>query len=384
MASHALSWRAQIAAHPARAAAFITAALLIFFALWTLARAPHSGPPDMIWYGDQFGARGFEARTLGRGLLLPTREVGGQRASTVAAIENIKIPAAQFPVVLLQFQERDPAHRIAFIWRNDQEPAVTQRLELQGGLALAERVSLASHKGWRGNISGVGVQAGHPGNLPLPLMSAKLIADRLETRVETWTGATQFALSRPLPGQEALAQAYRVWPLSWITLITALVLGALAWVSARGIGAKPAVTALFLIFAALASFTELVRRAGLDEATRTASGVVLGRSAAALQVALTDTAATSKVHVWSRDGRGHEIALALAPRRARIHLADDGLPASDVLAEGDTVFVLARRGVRYLPATQMIEWESLAQVQRRAVKLISVVDGDAIFRVGAR
>ncbi len=378
----------RLALHPLRAAAVVVA--LFFVALLaSVLRQPSVSAAEMsanTWYGDAFNARGFEKRTLGRAIVLPTREVGAQRAPAIATVEGLSVPSAQFPAAEIVVTERDLGHRVALIWRNSIEPATTQRMELAPGTDRDELVRLASHPGWKGTISGIGVAAGHGASIPLSLMSVRLLPQSASTTWAMLTSGTQIALARPNPGQESVARALRVWPLAWLAAAMVAGLALVAFIGRRFIGEKSAATFLLIAASVVVLSTEAVR-AGVnaishaDDGDLTRAETLRAINGAMVSDATNPNQKSAALHVWSADGRGHEIALAAAPRKTWVRLGADPLPPAATFAANDVVGVLARRGVRYVPASASLEWDVEKVPQRVRVDVIYAGAGDAVFRV---
>jgi hypothetical protein len=387
MASEKPTWRTTFALHPLRVALVIAALVFSAVGLWVWLGAS-STERETIWYGDTFNARGFDKRTLGRALSLPTRESAGQRTPSIAVVENIALPAAQIPTIEVSFLERDAGHRIALIWRNTVEPTVTQRLELEPGIALSENVRMASHRGWRGTISGIGIAGGHTNNVPLILKYIATRPNSVEQRFESLSRPFQAALSRPAVGTESTARARRIWIAPWIGLAVVIALGFLAWAGQRfaAMAPRPLWMAAAMAGGMVLVFSELTHRVAVAN-TGDSSTIVRASTQAALGVALKDLPKTAALHVWSGDARGYEIALASAPRRTHVTLGGGRLPAAQFLQEGDVIVALARRGVRFDPNGGTIAWPSAGNTEPDAkakVQLVSAGDGDAVFKVLAR
>jgi hypothetical protein len=387
MASEKPTWRTTFALHPLRVALVIAALVFSAVGLWVWLGAS-STERETIWYGDTFNARGFDKRTLGRALSLPTRESAGQRTPSIAVVENITLPAAQIPTIEVSFLERDAGHRIALIWRNTVEPTVTQRLELEPGIALSENVRMASHRGWRGTISGIGIAGGHTNNVPLVLKYIATRPNSVEQRFESLSRPLQAALSRPAVGTESTARARRIWIAPWIGLAVVVALGFLAWAGQRfaAMAPRPLWMAAAMAGGMVLIVSELTHRVAVAN-TGDSSTIVRASTQAALGVALKDLPKTAALHVWSGDARGYEIALASAPRRTHVTLGGGRLPAAQFLQEGDVIVALARRGVRFDPNGGTIAWPSAGNTEPDAkakVQLVSAGDGDAVFKVLAR
>jgi hypothetical protein len=388
MASEKPSWRNSFALHPLRVALVIAALVFCSVGLWVWLGSNNSNERATIWYGDTFTARGFDKRTIGRALALPTRESAGQRTPSIAIMENIALPAAQIPSLEVSFLERDVGHRIALIWRNSVEPTVTQRLELEPGIALAESVRIASHRGWRGTISGIGIAGGHTNNVPLVLKYIATQPSSAAQRLESLTRPFQAALSRPAVGTESTARARRVWLAPWLALCVVFALGTLAWAGQRfaAMAPRPIWLSAAMAGGMVLIVSELTHRVAVTNSGQS-STIVRASTLAGLGPALKDAPKPAALHVWSGDARGHEIALASAPRRTHVTLGSERLPAAQFLEAGDTLVVLARRGVRFDPTAGTIAWPSASNAEpdaRAPVQLISAGDGDAVFKVLAR
>ena len=384
MASTTTSLRDWLALYPLRLALVLVGALILATGLLVSAGGEAKPTLETTWYGDTLNARGFEKRTLGRAITLPTRETGAQRTPSIAIIENLTLPAAQFPMLELSFVDRDLGHRIALIWRNSFEPTVTQRLELEPGVALGESVRMASHRGWQGTISGIGIVAGHMSNVPLNLKSIATVSASSAQRFEMLTRPFQSALSRASVGEEHTAKTRRVWLAPWLGAAAVLALGLLAALTQRFVAPRPLWVAVGIAGAMILVGAELTQRIAVAHSA-VSSTLVRPATRSGVSAALTDAPKTSALHVWSGDSRGYEFALASAPRRVHVALKNDALPAAQMVASGDIIVALGRRGVRFDPAQSALEWNVSegGAAQRTRVDLVSAGDGDAVFKVRA-
>jgi hypothetical protein len=379
-----MSFFDRLAVHPLRAGALCALLVVGMIAILSLIGGAASNAPDQSWYGDAFAVRGGEKRTLGRALVLPTRESGTQLAPTIATIENLSLAARDYPLAEVTYFERDRAHRLAIIWRNDVEPGVTQRMELESGASHHDLVQLSTHPGWRGTIRGVGLIGGHPNNRPLTVAKFSLLPDTVAARWAQLTGDVQKGLSRPQPGQEAVVKARQMWLLPWWIVGGLLVCLGLAWAGARRVGPRAVAIAALLATGALTAAGGWVRQTDLADGS-TARSVARPATAESLRTALAAAPATATVYVMSGDSRGRELALAVAPRRAIVRLAGDALPLANGVQAGDIFVVLARRGVRYIPKPSGLEWTVAVlgadAPQRVAAELLAAGDGEAVFKV---
>jgi hypothetical protein len=377
MASNSTPLRDWLAQHPLRLAILLVAAFLFAAAGWVVSGDGGSSANETIWYGDTFNARGFERRTLGRALTLPTREAGRERAPSIAIIENLALPAAQIPVLEMGFVDRDTGHRIALIWRNSGEPTITQRLELEPGAALTESVRMASHRGWRGTISGIGIAAGHTSNVPLNLKYIATQSDSTAQRFDLLTRPFQRAFSRASSGDEHTAKARRLWLAPWLGAGAALCLGLIAWGAQRFMAPRPLWLAATMAGISLLVLSELTHRVAVANSSVSA-GLIRPGTRIAVGAALKDAPKTAAMHVWSGDSRGYELALVSAPRRVNVTLKSEPIPPSQSIVPGDIIVVLGRRGVRFDPTQETLDW---GEGGRAKVALIGSGDGDAVFTV---
>jgi hypothetical protein len=371
------SLRDWLAQHPLRLAFLLVAAFVLAAAMWVASGGEANRALETTWYGDNFNARGFERRTLGRALTLPTREAGAQRAPSIAIVENLALPAEQIPILEAGFLDRDAGHRIALIWRNSVQPTITQRLELEPGVALTENVRMASHPGWRGTISGIGIAAGHTSNVPLNLKYIAAQSGSTAQRFDALTRPFQTALSRPSVGEEHSAKARRLWLAPWLGAAVALALGLFAWGGQRFVAPRPLWVAVGIAAASILIISELTHRVAVANTavsnTRIRSGTLN-----ALSAALKAAPKSAALHVWSGDSRGYELALASAPRVVNVTLKDELIPNTQPVATGDVIVILGRRGVRFDPTRDSLDWGTGTSAR---VALMGSGEGDAVFAV---
>jgi hypothetical protein len=358
-------------------------AFVLAGAIW-LANAASSGEKTAPrWYGDQLSARGFSATPVGRSLPIVTQNSGDQRAPALAVVEQISIPSAQFPMLELALRDRALDHRIALVWRADGNPNVTQRLEISPGEEETVRVRLSGHSGWRGNIIGLGVAAGHPSGKPVSVDWIALRPDSAITRLSQLFEYIQMPWGRPFPGQESLSNTATVHPMIWLSaVVCGLMVGILWLLRSRFQFRSSAGLFLGLALALLVTTqfaTQLNEDLGRSAVTSARSRVVLLQQLN--NALLGDTQKASRVHIWSSDARGHEFALALAPRRATVRVGVQPLAGSDPLRTGDLVLVLSRRGVRYLPQTKSLEWDDGVSLQKQKAEIVFAQGGEVLFRV---
>jgi hypothetical protein len=377
MASTQSPIRDWLAKHPLRLAFFLVAAFVAAAAIWVAGGGQANAQVENTWYGDSFNARGFERRTLGRALTLPTRETGAQRAPSIAIVENLALPAAQIPVLEMAFLDRDVGHRIALIWRNSVQPSITQRLELEPNVALNESVRMASHPGWQGTISGIGIVAGHTSNVPLNLKYIATQSGSTAQRFDTLTRPFQATLSRPSVGEEHTAKARRFWLAPWLGAAAVLGLTIIAWGGQRFVAPRPLWIATGIAAASILIISELTHRVAVAN-TAVSNSLVRPATLNALAAAMKDAPKTAALHVWSGDSRGYELALASAPRRVHVSLKNESIRAAQHLEAGDIIVALGRRGVRFDPIRQSLEWGA---GERAQVALVGSGEGDAVFAV---
>jgi hypothetical protein len=378
MALNPTPLRDWLAQHPLRLAIILIASFLLAVAIWVVNGSESRPANEITWYGDTFTARGFERRTLGRALTLPTREAGQERAPSIAIVEKLALPSALVPMLEMGFVDRDAGHRIALIWRNSVEPTITQRLELEPNMALTESVRMASHRGWRGTISGIGIAAGHTSNVPLNLKYIATQPDSMAYRFDLLTRPFQSAFSRATAGEEHTAKARRLWLAPWLGAAAALCLGLFAWGAQRFVAPRPLWLAAAMAGASILVLSELTHRVAVANSS-VSIGLIRPSTRSALGAALKDAPKTAALHVWSGDSRGYELALASAPRRVLVTLKNELIPPTQSIASGDIIVVLGRRGVRFDPTLATLDW---GPGGRAKVALVGSGDGDAVFKVG--
>jgi hypothetical protein len=363
--------------HPLRLAFLLVSAFVLAAAIWVASGGEANRALETTWYGDNFNARGFERRTLGRALTLPTRETGAQRSPSIAIVENLALPAAQIPILEVGFLDRDAGHRIALIWRNSAQPTITQRLELEPGVALTETVRMASHPGWQGTISGIGIAAGHTSNVPLNLKYIATQSGSSAQRFDALARPFQTALSRPSVGEEHTAKARRLWLAPWLGAAVALALGLFAWGGQRFVAPRPLWVAAGIAAASILIISELTHRVAVAD-TAVSTMRIRPSTLNALSAALKEAPKSAMLHVWSGDSRGYELALASAPRQVNVTLKNEVIQAARPVAAGDVIAVLGRRGVRFDPTRDSLDWgaNTLARVA-----LVGSGEGDAVFAV---
>jgi hypothetical protein len=364
-----------------RIAALLVGLMVVSTLIWAVLGARSASSVAPLFYGESFVARGFDKRTIGATLSLPALEQGAQRVPAIAVVENLSIAAREHPMARLELRNRESKHRVALVWRNSVSPTITQRLEIDGRSQTLERIDLASHRGWTGTITGLGVMAGHPGGAPLVLQSLSLPHDTASERLARVLNGKQTAVSRPIPGQESLARARHVWPLAWICAVGTSIAFLLAWWPGRWLSARAAavsalgaITALQLGLQSLLPFVA-VGAPGRGDITRTETLVGISR-------ALADAPPDQMVHVFSGDGRGHELALALAPRRTRVTVGEQPLPAGSSIKANDWVITLGRRRIAFAPQSSSLVWtDSSGTAARVPADVMFAAGGDAVFKV---